>query len=692
MKTRKKTVKTPTKGRRRSSVIMVKKSPIRRNQRRNLKIPNKYSILSDYESPLRSLKDNCELKPSTSTSLPVKEECMIEEHIEEKFQAQKPIHLSVTTKCNPTDSEVVKQEKVVKDNSSSEQNNSTQDSLAENADKAVSKSQKRNAFTFVASHGKHNIKQRKLKKSPLSRMNESKELNTLSESVIIIDDSLSEQTALNKVEKKNEVIKDTLTSSVERSSDFKPLSSTTFTGKIKDTKSVVDTITTYKNNTSEQAANSISNHFEPLQSMSCRNVDNSKTVTSNEDVVEIDCNDTMTEMEAYHNAFNQTADSPPTCPNFADSVIVIDPDDDEDINNTDQTPALKIDGVAKPLEDCFVVWSSLPSTSTSTNSTTATETPTFSTNPHYNNNLDILKLDKILIDTNAEFSNLRVLNNENNKTRKNQLKSPRNVTGVKKPLLKTTMDKGKISVKNAVKGASIFVDKTTNSFLARAAAKASTKVVTKTTAKVASRTSTKAAVKSKIKPTGTPTMVKKNSKSNGQLIFSSTSKEDDENKTAKKKNMKGKLREIVIDGFALFSIRYNHNNIFSEKGIKMCIEYFTKRGHVVKVFIPQSRRSLKFPLLEKWFKEGIVVFTPSRKIGNKFITSYDDRYILEYAAACGGIVVSQDQFRDLYVEKQAYRDIIENRLLVPTFVGDYVMFPEDPLGRDGPSLIDFLKH
>jgi ribonuclease ZC3H12 len=65
---------------------------------------------------------------------------------------------------------------------------------------------------------------------------------------------------------------------------------------------------------------------------------------------------------------------------------------------------------------------------------------------------------------------------------------------------------------------------------------------------------------------------------------------------------------------------------------------------------------------------------------------------LEYASACNGIVVSQDQFRDLYAEKPQYRDTIENRLLVPTFVGEYVMFPEDPLGRNGPTLADFLKH
>ena len=71
--------------------------------------------------------------------------------------------------------------------------------------------------------------------------------------------------------------------------------------------------------------------------------------------------------------------------------------------------------------------------------------------------------------------------------------------------------------------------------------------------------------------------------------------------------------------------RYTHNKMFSEKGIKMLIDYFTKKGHTVKVFIPQYRRSRNFPLLEKWHNEGIVVFTPSRKLPTKNITSYDDR-------------------------------------------------------------------
>lgn len=151
------------------------------------------------------------------------------------------------------------------------------------------------------------------------------------------------------------------------------------------------------------------------------------------------------------------------------------------------------------------------------------------------------------------------------------------------------------------------------------------------------------------------------------------------------------LREIVIDGNNI-AMAYRKHKIFAEEGIKIVVEYFQKRGHSVKVFVPHYRRSLNHPLLEKLYTDGIVIFTPSRVIGGKRITPYDDRYILEYATMCGGIVVSSDQYRDLYLEKPEWRDTIEKRLLIPTFVGNYVMFPEDPLGRGGPTLEEFLRH
>lgn len=75
-----------------------------------------------------------------------------------------------------------------------------------------------------------------------------------------------------------------------------------------------------------------------------------------------------------------------------------------------------------------------------------------------------------------------------------------------------------------------------------------------------------------------------------------------------------------------------------------------------------------------------------------FFIFMTERYILDYATMCDGIVVSMDQYRDLYMEKPEWKNTIENRLLVPTFVGNCVMFPEDPLGREGPKLEDFLRH
>ncbi|XP_011157082.3 probable ribonuclease ZC3H12B [Solenopsis invicta] len=158
-----------------------------------------------------------------------------------------------------------------------------------------------------------------------------------------------------------------------------------------------------------------------------------------------------------------------------------------------------------------------------------------------------------------------------------------------------------------------------------------------------------------------------------------------------KTNSKHKLREIIVDGCNV-AMAHTNGKEFSEKGIEIVVNHFKNRGHVVKVFLPQHIRRKEYLLLEKLYKEGIVIFTPSRSVAGRQITSYDDRFILKYATLCGGIVISSDQYRDLYKEKPEWRDTIMNRLLIPTFVGDYIMFPEDPLGKFGPNLERFLRH
>lgn len=157
------------------------------------------------------------------------------------------------------------------------------------------------------------------------------------------------------------------------------------------------------------------------------------------------------------------------------------------------------------------------------------------------------------------------------------------------------------------------------------------------------------------------------------------------------------LRYIVIDGS---NIAMAHGNgKFSCKGIQIAVNYFVQRGHSVMVFVPQHKLCAPSPtnvildqeILCQLKEDGHLAFTPSRKLQGKLINCYDDRFILSLAEREDGIIVSNDQYRDLMQEKPSWKEIVEKRLLMYTFVKDNFMLPEDPLGRDGPMLDDFLR-
>ena len=167
----------------------------------------------------------------------------------------------------------------------------------------------------------------------------------------------------------------------------------------------------------------------------------------------------------------------------------------------------------------------------------------------------------------------------------------------------------------------------------------------------------------------------------------------------------GSLRPIVIDGSNV-AMRHGGGFWFSVKGIQIVINYFKSRGHTkIVAFVPQIRseygQSSDAKLLESLRSEGLVVFTPSNEVDqvsnysgktNKITrNSYDDTFILDYAAAHGGVVVTRDNFRDLANKKPEWNEVIENRILMQTFVGDDLIFPHDPLGQYGPDLDTFLK-
>jgi len=65
------------------------------------------------------------------------------------------------------------------------------------------------------------------------------------------------------------------------------------------------------------------------------------------------------------------------------------------------------------------------------------------------------------------------------------------------------------------------------------------------------------------------------------------------------------------------------------------------------------------------------------------------RFLLEGAKRLDAIIVSNDKFRDL--ENKGYDEIITKRVLPFQFLQDHFIPAQDPLGREGPSLKEFLK-
>ena len=142
--------------------------------------------------------------------------------------------------------------------------------------------------------------------------------------------------------------------------------------------------------------------------------------------------------------------------------------------------------------------------------------------------------------------------------------------------------------------------------------------------------------------------------------------------------------------------RHGNGNFYSCRGIQLAVDYFRKRGHdKITVFVPDFRKEASKPETEQEVlhlleREGVLKYTPSRRIRGKRIACYDDRFILDLAVHEDGVIVSNDQFRDLMDEKPEWRKVIETRLLPFQFVDNYFIIPGDPKGKDNPTLDQVL--
>ncbi|KAM5228772.1 putative ribonuclease ZC3H12D [Ctenodactylus gundi] len=159
------------------------------------------------------------------------------------------------------------------------------------------------------------------------------------------------------------------------------------------------------------------------------------------------------------------------------------------------------------------------------------------------------------------------------------------------------------------------------------------------------------------------------------------------------------LRPIVIDGSNV-AMSHGNKEAFSCRGIQLAVDWFRERGHTyIKVFVPSWRKEptrsdtpiREQHVLEELERQAVLVYTPSRKVNGKRVVCYDDRYIVKVAYEKDGVIVSNDNYRDLQSENPEWKWFIEQRLLMFSFVNDRFMPPDDPLGRHGPTLSNFLS-
>ncbi|XP_029597548.1 probable ribonuclease ZC3H12C [Salmo trutta] len=162
---------------------------------------------------------------------------------------------------------------------------------------------------------------------------------------------------------------------------------------------------------------------------------------------------------------------------------------------------------------------------------------------------------------------------------------------------------------------------------------------------------------------------------------------------------KDNLRPVVLDGSNV-AMSHGNKEVFSCYGIQLAVDWFLERGHRdITVFVPSWKKEQSRPdalitdqdILRRLEKDKILVFTPSRRVQGRRVVCYDDRFIVKLAYESDGIIVSNDNYRDLASEKPEWKKLIDERLLMYSFVNDKFMPPDDPLGRHGPSLENFLR-
>jgi predicted metal-dependent hydrolase len=185
-------------------------------------------------------------------------------------------------------------------------------------------------------------------------------------------------------------------------------------------------------------------------------------------------------------------------------------------------------------------------------------------------------------------------------------------------------------------------------------------------------------------------------------------------------NDKSNLRPVIIDGNDVGTPTNTAKQVFSFCRVRKVAEFFEKRNHTIYVMFPQWRKeslvqayvsmqqqkqqqqqngggqqSQQQPqllnqqqlqaeqeALKDMEDKEIVNFTPSKRVGSKHIKTDDDMFILQLAVAKKAIIVSNDNFKRFLNHSEDFKHVVEERVLMYSFIDDTFMPAEDPLGKN----------
>lgn len=137
-------------------------------------------------------------------------------------------------------------------------------------------------------------------------------------------------------------------------------------------------------------------------------------------------------------------------------------------------------------------------------------------------------------------------------------------------------------------------------------------------------------------------------------------------KTNIKKNYKN---FIIIDGN---DIAYEHSklhNIFSVEGLEICLKYFEKLDYYnnIKAIVPQHcfqyGKSTNRWKLRQLHINGKIILSPSKNLPTKCCSSCDDIFIMYLAIAYNGLIITNDNYENLFKNYPELRKFIRKRLI-----------------------------